>query len=134
MVNICMNDNRSTRLKNRRERERLVGKKYRSFQQSPDEKRRLNNGGLECSFAEAEKCHRCHSAFNVMRRRHHCRRCKNSFCSNHSDHKANAFVVLQEKGKTDPDIPNASVSPLVRVCDDCFYRLARKSDGQASFQ
>jgi hypothetical protein len=133
MGNMCMSDDRSKRLKRRRERERLVGSKYRSFQQSPDEKRQINNGKLESGFAESEKCHRCHSKFNVVRRRHHCRRCKNSFCSSHSSREANAFAILQEKGESDPNIPTAAVAPNVRVCDNCFYRLARKSDGSSSW-
>jgi hypothetical protein len=133
MGNLCMTDDRSSRLKKRRERERLVANKYRSFQTNPDEQRSSDNGDqLEIGFAQSEHCHRCKCKWNVVRRRHHCRRCKHSFCSNHSSRTTSAVAILQEKGLKD-NIQTAG-NPTVRVCDNCFYRLARKSDGQASWQ
>ena len=134
MGNLCMTDDRSSRLKKRRERERLVANKYRSFQTNPDEQRSSDNGDqLEIGFAQSEHCHRCKCKWNVVRRRHHCRRCKHSFCSNHSSRTTSAVAILQEKGLKDDNIQTAG-NPTVRVCDNCFYRLARKSDGQASWQ
>ena len=133
MGNMCITDDRSQRLAKRRERERLVKGKYSAYQESPDHRHQLSNGGLESGFANADKCHRCHLTFNVVRRRHHCRRCKQSFCGSHSNRKKNAFTVLQEKGESDPSIPSPAVAPMVRVCEGCFLRLARKSDGESSY-
>ena len=131
MGNLCMTDERSSRLKKRRERERLVANKYRSFQTNPDEQRSFDGEQqLEIGFAQSKHCHRCKCKWNVVRRRHHCRRCKHSFCSSHSSRTASAVAILQEKGLN----AHASNPTAVRVCDNCFYRLARKSDGQASWQ
>jgi hypothetical protein len=135
MGNVCMKDDRSQRLARRRERERLVSAKYSSPQMNPDVRRQLDNGGLESGFAEATKCHRCHGRFNVVRRRHHCRRCKNSFCNSHSARQVNAYSILEENGETDTDIPNAAVAPMCRVCENCFMKFARsgKTDGGAAW-
>lgn len=55
---------------------------------------------------DAPRCMACHSAFTVVRRRHHCRNCGKVFCGRCS----NNNVPLPRYGHTKP----------VRVCNRCF--------------
>ncbi|GLD91992.1 hypothetical protein PINS_up000525 [Pythium insidiosum] len=53
----------------------------------------------------AERCYKCHAAFSLMLRRHHCRRCGNVFC----DACSQSRLPLVSAGFHTP----------VRVCDKC---------------
>ncbi|PKA52298.1 1-phosphatidylinositol-3-phosphate 5-kinase [Apostasia shenzhenica] len=58
------------------------------------------------AFQEASRCDVCKSSFNAFRRRHHCRCCGRTLCSEHSSKQ----MVL----------PHFGIYSNVRVCDDCF--------------
>jgi len=131
MGSLCIKDERSQRLKRRREREKLISQRY----QHPDARRAVSNGGLEAGFQMTNKCFRCKCRFNVVTRRHHCRRCKNSFCGAHSARRANAYAILQERDIQDPTILTSASAPMVRVCENCFLKMERsgQNHGESSW-
>eukprot|EP00899_Mesostigma_viride_P016153 jgi/Mesvir1/24539/Mv21873-RA.1 len=57
---------------------------------------------------QASTCSACGCSFNLIRRKHHCRQCGGTFCSEHSS-------------KTRP-LPQYGLVDPVRVCEDCFSR------------
>ncbi|KAL3676693.1 hypothetical protein R1sor_026641 [Riccia sorocarpa] len=57
-------------------------------------------------FQEAAQCVSCQASFTTFKRRHHCRSCGRSFCSEHS---ANQKAL-----------PQYGLYTPVRVCDDCY--------------
>ncbi|KAK8930971.1 hypothetical protein KSP39_PZI016830 [Platanthera zijinensis] len=71
-------------------------------------------------FQEAPRCDVCNCSFTTFRRRHHCRCCGRTLCSEHSsNHMA---------------LPQFGLYSNVRVCDDCFNNPSRSvKDGQGSY-
>ncbi|KAG2717754.1 hypothetical protein I3760_03G190900 [Carya illinoinensis] len=71
-------------------------------------------------FQEAERCDVCKCSFNTFRRRHHCRSCGRTLCSEHSSNQM--------------ALPQFGIHSFVRVCTDCFNHSSRsgKDDPQAS--
>ncbi|XP_047329557.1 zinc finger FYVE domain-containing protein 16 [Impatiens glandulifera] len=62
-------------------------------------------------FQEASRCDVCKCSFTAFRRRHHCRCCGRTLCSEHSSDQ----MVL----------PQFGINTLVRVCSDCFNNASR---------
>ncbi|MED6193500.1 hypothetical protein PIB30_020115 [Stylosanthes scabra] len=58
------------------------------------------------SFQEAARCVVCNCSFNTFRRRHHCRSCGRTLCSEHSSNQM--------------ALPQFGIYSSVRVCADCF--------------
>eukprot|EP00960_Hanusia_phi_P043430 756044-Hanusia_phi.AAC.2 len=59
-----------------------------------------------CSGVMLEQCNKCQMGFNLMRRKHHCRRCGHVFCDK------------CRRVKLETDSPTRQ-----RVCDTCFELL-----------
>ena len=59
----------------------------------------------EQAFDEASFCFKCQVKFSMFTRRHHCRRCRHSFCNQHS--------AFRCKMSDEPDADE------VRVCERC---------------
>ncbi|KAL2338843.1 hypothetical protein Fmac_013289 [Flemingia macrophylla] len=57
-------------------------------------------------FQEAARCVVCNCGFNTFRRRHHCRSCGRTLCSEHSSNQM--------------ALPQFGIYSNVRVCADCF--------------
>ncbi|KAL8007675.1 putative FYVE zinc finger, Zinc finger, FYVE/PHD-type, Zinc finger, RING/FYVE/PHD-type [Plasmopara halstedii] len=57
-------------------------------------------------WKQSSMCHVCACAFSLVKRRHHCRNCGQSVCSQHSTNR----VAL----------PKFALSEAQRVCDQCF--------------
>ncbi|KAI9216956.1 hypothetical protein BC828DRAFT_351973 [Blastocladiella britannica] len=70
--------------------------------------------------ADAKACAECGSAFSLVRRVHHCRKCGDVFCGRCSAYQARLDDALQ---------PSESAAP-VRVCRTCF-RAADRADPDA---
>eukprot|EP00252_Welwitschia_mirabilis_P019603 TRINITY_DN4581_c0_g1_i1.p1 TRINITY_DN4581_c0_g1~~TRINITY_DN4581_c0_g1_i1.p1 ORF type:complete len:309 (+),score=55.84 TRINITY_DN4581_c0_g1_i1:225-1151(+) len=64
-------------------------------------------------FQMGMRCEVCNCTFNAFRRRHHCRCCGRTLCSEHSS-------------KQIP-LPQFSIYHAVRVCDDCFNGRSQQS-------
>eukprot|EP01089_Gocevia_fonbrunei_P021391 TRINITY_DN8300_c0_g2_i1.p1 TRINITY_DN8300_c0_g2~~TRINITY_DN8300_c0_g2_i1.p1 ORF type:complete len:260 (+),score=45.26 TRINITY_DN8300_c0_g2_i1:197-976(+) len=62
----------------------------------------------ELIFANASECAQCKEPFALLNRRHHCRKCLQSFCAKCSSHN----VALNELS-----------DDLSRVCDTCFKSM-----------
>lgn len=58
-------------------------------------------------WQESDKCNQCKAPFGIMLRRHHCRRCKKSYCSKHS---SNYAYLPGEEGKQ-------------RICTECMCQM-----------
>ncbi|KAG8201783.1 hypothetical protein JTE90_027267 [Oedothorax gibbosus] len=63
---------------------------------------------------ESPSCAKCHSKFDFLTRRHHCRRCGNVFCS----HCCEAKLPLRRMCFVDP----------VRICIDCVEATKKEND------
>ena len=61
--------------------------------------------------ATADTCRVCNETFGIFRRRHHCRRCGQLVCANHSSNK----IILPNIHKTDQQ----------RICDHCHDEYLR---------
>ena len=96
MGSLCVKDHSAAKARERLERQRLIGAKYGI---------RRGSNALNQGFAESDICHRCHKKFNMVMRRHHCRRCKHSFCSSHSSKFLSTHVLLAER--PDAFLPDA---------------------------
>ncbi|KAF4318204.1 hypothetical protein BBO99_00007362 [Phytophthora kernoviae] len=57
-------------------------------------------------WKQARTCHVCATSFSMMKRRHHCRNCGQSVCSQHSTNRVS--------------LPKFALSEPQRVCDQCF--------------
>lgn len=57
-------------------------------------------------WKQARSCHVCACSFSLMKRRHHCRNCGQSVCSQHSTNRVS--------------LPKFALSEPQRVCDQCF--------------
>lgn len=68
-------------------------------------------------WKQARSCHVCATIFSLMKRRHHCRNCGQSVCSQHSTNR----VSLPKFGLSEPQ----------RVCDKCFLSGHHMSIGQS---
>ena len=122
---MCSGDD-SLKQREREERRALVAGKY-GIKQS-----RRSSLLDNSDFQEADVCHRCHTRFSVITRRHHCRRCRKSFCASHSARTCSQRLILEEAGEA------ASTGlPSVRVCDNCFFAIkkwrADNNGGATSF-
>jgi hypothetical protein len=127
---MCCRDDAEVRRRERQERSRTVRSKYGA----------VGGGGFggsaaarfEDGFQESDMCTRCHSRFGTFNRRHHCRRCKRSFCSNHSSRTVALRLLLEEIGES-----GKAGMPSARVCDSCFTIVRRahedKNTGALSF-
>ena len=127
---MCCKDDKEVRRRERQERSRLVRSKYGA----------VGGGGggrsvaarFEDGFQESDMCTRCHVRFGAFNRRHHCRRCKRSFCSSHSSRKVTLRLLLEEIGEN-----GKAGMPNVRVCDSCFTLLRQmrndKNSGALTF-
>ncbi|XP_072973566.1 uncharacterized protein [Typha angustifolia] len=62
-------------------------------------------------FQEASRCDVCHCSFTTFRRRHHCRCCGRTLCSEHSSY----HMALPQYG----------IYSNVRVCYECFNNPSR---------
>ena len=82
----------------RSERTSLLRAKYQ---------RRKSGSKKESDFACSDHCATCCKTFGLTLRRHHCRRCKNSFCAAHSSRRAVVSVGLKKE----------------RVCASCYRYL-----------
>ena len=60
----------------------------------------------EQAFDEATFCFKCQVQFGMFNRRHHCRRCRHSFCNKDSAHRV---PLSDEEG-----------AEMVRVCERCM--------------
>ncbi|XP_045813277.1 vacuolar protein sorting-associated protein 27 isoform X1 [Trifolium pratense] len=69
-------------------------------------------------FQEAARCVVCSCSFNTFRRRHHCRSCGRTLCSEHSSDQM--------------ALPQFGIYSNVRVCADCFNNRSGKGVPQAS--
>ncbi|TIB67874.1 FYVE-domain-containing protein [Wallemia mellicola] len=64
----------------------------------------------------------CSTSFNLLERRHHCRKCGGVFCQPHSSHSASLVdttscdYILPRKNDTSRNV-------VARVCDDCYQDL-----------
>lgn len=71
-------------------------------------------------FQEAPRCDVCKCSFTTFRRRHHCRSCGRTLCSEHSSNQM--------------ALPQFGIHSNVRVCEDCFnYRSRSGEDGQRPY-
>jgi hypothetical protein len=57
-------------------------------------------------WKQSRMCHVCACGFNLVKRRHHCRNCGQSVCSQHSTNRVS--------------LPKFALSEPQRVCDQCF--------------
>ncbi|CAN6469976.1 unnamed protein product [Victoria cruziana] len=69
-------------------------------------------------FQEASRCHVCQCSFNTFRRRHHCRCCGRTLCSEHSSNQM--------------ELPQFGINYNVRVCHDCFNNSTGSETVQSS--
>lgn len=71
-------------------------------------------------FQEAPRCDVCNCSFTTFRRRHHCRSCGRTLCSDHSSDQM--------------ALPQFGIYTNVRVCNDCFNNSSRSGQnaGRAS--
>ncbi|RHX97057.1 hypothetical protein DYB25_005336 [Aphanomyces astaci] len=60
---------------------------------------------LPSRWKEKPMCGLCFTAFSIVNRRHHCRRCGESVCSTHSKHKGHVL--------------GGGLHDLARICDRC---------------
>lgn len=65
-------------------------------------------------FQEAARCDVCKSSFNTFRRRHHCRCCGRTLCSEHSSDQM--------------ALPQFGIHTAVRVCANCFNNSYRSGN------
>ncbi|XP_020227213.1 vacuolar protein sorting-associated protein 27 isoform X1 [Cajanus cajan] len=65
-------------------------------------------------FQEAARCVVCNCGFNTFRRRHHCRSCGRTLCSEHSSNQM--------------ALPQFGIYSNVRVCTDCFNNTRSGKD------
>ncbi|XP_020574294.1 26S proteasome non-ATPase regulatory subunit 10 [Phalaenopsis equestris] len=71
-------------------------------------------------FQEAPRCDVCNCGFTTFRRRHHCRCCGRTLCSEHSSNQM--------------ALPQFGILSNVRVCEDCFNNRSRSGEnGQRSY-
>ncbi|XP_020701947.1 vacuolar protein sorting-associated protein 27 [Dendrobium catenatum] len=71
-------------------------------------------------FQEAPRCDVCKCSFTTFRRRHHCRCCGRTLCSEHSSNQM--------------ALPQFGIYSNVRVCEDCFNNPSRsRENGQSSY-
>ncbi|KAG9410153.1 hypothetical protein AC1031_018186 [Aphanomyces cochlioides] len=75
-------------------------------------------GREAAKWKKDKRCNECQKEFNLFLRRHHCRQCGFSFCSDHS----NRRIALPSQGFKDP----------VRVCGDC-YEWVHNSNEQLTY-
>ncbi|KAJ4756194.1 hypothetical protein LUZ62_042033 [Rhynchospora pubera] len=61
-------------------------------------------------FQEASRCDVCHCSFTTFRRRHHCRCCGKTLCSEHSSYQMT--------------LPQFGIHTNVRVCYECFNKAS----------
>lgn len=82
------------------------GKKARRKRKQREKMRQKYREKEKQKFDEADNCFKCHCKFTSFNRRHHCRRCRHSFCGKHSD-----FKVPESEDDG---------APTVRVCEQCM--------------
>ena len=119
---VCCRDDAEVRKRERMERSRLVRSKYGAMNSASSPESRFEDG-----FEEGDMCRRCHVRFSTFTRRHHCRRCKKSFCKNHSSRTASLRSLLEEIGEE-----GKTGMPSVRVCDSCFNTIRRMQQDRKS--
>ena len=61
------------------------------------------------TFEEVDACRTCNASFGMFTRRHHCRECGRSYCSDH----CGTRMALPRRGHTDPKL----------VCNSCVRVL-----------
>lgn len=71
-------------------------------------------------WSDGECCHRCRVQFTMLVRKHHCRHCGQVFCASCS-------------AKTST-IPKFGIEKEVRVCDVCYDKINKRTDGKPSLQ
>lgn len=84
--------------------------------------------------ASAKRCTVCDHTFNLIRRRHHCRRCGNVICNDCSMHRLRipvTRIAVNSKSNSHPERPSTANSiassdgddmDVVRVCDTCYSK------------
>uniref|UniRef100_A0A7N0T0S5 FYVE-type domain-containing protein n=1 Tax=Kalanchoe fedtschenkoi TaxID=63787 RepID=A0A7N0T0S5_KALFE len=65
-------------------------------------------------FQEAARCDVCNCSFNTFKRRHHCRCCGRTLCSEHSSQQM--------------ALPQFGIYSSVRVCADCYNDTSRSGN------
>lgn len=72
--------------------------------------------------SEKDACENCKKGFNVIRRRHHCRRCGGLFCDACSSKQVDLDVALAGEGLAGVGQHNATAKNVkkARVCDACY--------------
>ena len=124
-----LEDARQVNLNGMRSRENasfFINVKHKSFEKH----RKVNVRWMKNS--EADACLACAKRFNVVRRRHHCRRCGKLFCSDC----ASKTAVVDFQDRADPcgekrpkffglvrDDQDDNVAAKVKVCDFCYLVL-----------
>ncbi|CAM9123687.1 unnamed protein product [Heterosigma akashiwo] len=66
------------------------------------------------SDKEAHSCFECHQAFDVVERRHHCRRCQNIFCGNCSRFQRPVLIF--------------KMTNSVRLCEKCYDEVPSENE------
>lgn len=76
--------------------------------------------------SEKDACENCKKSFNIIRRRHHCRRCGGLFCDACSSKQMDLAVALTGEMLAGVGQHNATAKNVkkARVCDACYKALA----------
>lgn len=87
---------------------------------------RMLPGARWKSDSEKAACEKCNKSFNIVRRRHHCRRCGGLFCDACSSRKVDLAVALSGESLVGVGQHNATATNVrnARVCDACFKAVA----------
>lgn len=67
---------------------------------------RRYNQNFPPRWKQSRRCNVCNYSFSIMRRRHHCRNCGHSVCSQHSNHRL--------------PLPKFNLMQPLRLCDTCY--------------
>ncbi|CAB3364855.1 Hypothetical predicted protein [Cloeon dipterum] len=88
----------------------LSQSKLQIIEMREDREKSLKLNAKWAKDSEAVECFACHTAFNLTKRKHHCRSCGEIFCNDCSDNQ----------------MPLPSSAKPVRVCDECNLKILSK--------